>query len=96
MTRYPFYRRPGEPQRRSGQVRETPSPTGVRFPDRPSPSEPLYRLRYPVPRCHSPYDRNLTCNLFHDADSAAYCRMSIAVIVGLRLIMHGLKESGLN
>jgi hypothetical protein len=46
-TRYPLYRRLGEPQGRSGQVRKTsPPPTGIRSPDRPACSQSLYRLSY--------------------------------------------------
>jgi len=49
--------------------------TEVRSRDRPAPRDPLYRLCYPGPRCHSPYGRNLFCILFHDVDSAADCRV---------------------
>ena len=45
-TRYPLYRRLGEPQGRSGRVRKIPSPTGIRSPDRSARSESLYRLSY--------------------------------------------------
>jgi len=46
-TRYPLYRRLGEPQTRSGQVRKISPPTGIRSPDRPARRESLYRLNYP-------------------------------------------------
>jgi hypothetical protein len=45
-TRCPLYRRLGGPQGRSGQVRKISPPTGVGFPDRPSRSQSLCRLRY--------------------------------------------------
>ena len=45
-TRYPLYRRLGGPQGRSGQVRKTSPPTGIRSPDRPARSQSLYRLSY--------------------------------------------------
>jgi hypothetical protein len=38
-TRYPLYRRLGEPHSRSGQVRKISPPTGIRSPDRPARSE---------------------------------------------------------
>ena len=44
-TRYPLYRRLGEHQSRSGQVKEIPP--GIRSPDRPAHSQSLYRLSYP-------------------------------------------------
>ena len=47
-TRYPFYRRVGGPQDRSGQVRKISPPTGIRSPDRPARSQSLYRLSYPA------------------------------------------------
>ena len=44
-TRYPLYRRLGEPQGRSGRVQKiSPPPTGIRSPERPGRSESLYRL----------------------------------------------------
>ena len=43
----PEYRRPGGPQGRSEQVRKT-RPTRIRSPDRPTPSQSLYRLSYPT------------------------------------------------
>ena len=43
-TRYPFYRRLGGPQGRSGYVRKISPTTGIRSPDRPARSESLYRL----------------------------------------------------
>jgi len=46
-TRYPFYRRLGGPQGRSG--REILAPTGIRSPDLPARSESLCRLSYPGP-----------------------------------------------
>ena len=49
MTRYPLYRTLGGPQGRSKRVRKISPHTGVRFPDRPSRSESLYRLRYVTP-----------------------------------------------
>ena len=47
-TRYPLYRKLGGPQVRYGQVRKISPPTGIRSPDRPAPSQSLYRLRYPA------------------------------------------------
>ena len=44
-TRYPLYRRLVGPQSRSGQVRKISSPTGIRFPDRPTRSESLITLQ---------------------------------------------------
>jgi len=38
-TRYPFYRRLGGPQDRSGQVQKISPPIGIRSPDRPARSE---------------------------------------------------------
>jgi hypothetical protein len=43
-TRYPLYRRLGEPQSRSGHVRKIPPPLGIRSPDRPAHRQSLYRL----------------------------------------------------
>jgi hypothetical protein len=48
--RYPFYRRVGGPQCRSGRVRKIWPPTGIRLPDRPARSKSLYRLSYLGPR----------------------------------------------
>ena len=48
-TRYPSYRRLGEPQGRSGRLRKISPPTGIRSPDRPASSESLYRLSYRGP-----------------------------------------------
>jgi hypothetical protein len=49
-TRYQLYRRLGGPQGRSGRVRKiSPSPTGIRSPDRPALGDSLYRLSYPGP-----------------------------------------------
>ena len=45
-TRYPLYRRVGGPQCRSGGRKSRP--TGIRFPDRPTRSQSLYRLSYPA------------------------------------------------
>jgi hypothetical protein len=42
--RYPLYRRLGGHQGCSGWVQKNLAPTGIRFPDRPSRSESLYRL----------------------------------------------------
>ena len=47
-TRYQLYRRLGGPQGRSEQLRNISPPTGIRSPDRPAPSQSLYRLRYPA------------------------------------------------
>ena len=44
-TRYPFYRRLGGPQGRSGRA-EYLVPTGIRSPDRPARSQALYRLSH--------------------------------------------------
>jgi hypothetical protein len=43
-TWYPWHRRVGGPQGRSGRVRKMLLPTGIRSPDRPGRSESLYRL----------------------------------------------------
>jgi len=49
-TRYPMYRRLGDPQGRSGRVRKIlPPPTGIRSPGRPDRTESLYRLSYRGP-----------------------------------------------
>jgi hypothetical protein len=45
-TRYSLYRRLGGPQTRSGRMRKISPPAGIRSPDRPALSEPLYWLRY--------------------------------------------------
>jgi len=45
-TRYPLYRRLGGPQGRSGQVRKISLPKEIGSPDRPAPSQSLYRLGY--------------------------------------------------
>ena len=50
-SRYPFYKNLGGPQGRSGRMRETSPPTGIRFPYRPARSQSLYRLSYPGPPC---------------------------------------------
>ena len=47
-TRYPFYRRLGGPQGRSGQVGKISPSTGIQSPDRPARSQSLCRLRYPA------------------------------------------------
>jgi hypothetical protein len=47
-TRYPLYRRLGEAQDRSGQMRKVSPPNGIRYSDRPARSQSLYRLRYPA------------------------------------------------
>jgi hypothetical protein len=47
-TRYPLYRRLGEPQGRSWRVRKISPPTGIWSPDRPARSQSLYRLSYPA------------------------------------------------
>jgi len=47
-TLHPFYRRLGEPQGRSGQVRKISPPTGIRSPACPARSQSLYRLSYRV------------------------------------------------
>jgi len=46
-NRYPFYRRLGGPQGRSGRA-ENLVPTGIRSTDRPASSQSLYRLSYPA------------------------------------------------
>ena len=46
-TWYPFHRRLGGPQGRSGRS-ENLVPTGIRSPDRPARSQSLYRLSYPA------------------------------------------------
>ena len=48
-TRYPLYRRLGEPQDRAGGGAENLIPTWILSPDRPVRSESLYRLSYPDP-----------------------------------------------
>jgi hypothetical protein len=46
-TRYPWYRRLGGIQGRSGPVRKiSPPHTGIRSPGRQAPSESLYQLSY--------------------------------------------------
>ena len=47
-TRYPLYRRLGEPHGRCGCVRKIAF-TGIRSPDRPARSESVYQLQYPGP-----------------------------------------------
>jgi hypothetical protein len=47
-TRYPFYRRLGGHQGRSGQARKISAPTGIRPPNRSARSQSLYRLRQPA------------------------------------------------
>jgi hypothetical protein len=49
-TRYPLYRKLGEPQGWSGQVRKISPPTGIRSPNRPTRSQSQYQLSYPAPR----------------------------------------------
>jgi hypothetical protein len=51
-TLYPFYRRLGGPQSRSGRVRKIWSPPGFDTPNRPARSHSLYRLHYPGPQNH--------------------------------------------
>jgi len=46
-THYPFYRRLGGSQGRSGRVKKL-VPTGILSPDRPARSQSLYRLTYPA------------------------------------------------
>jgi hypothetical protein len=46
-TQYALYRRLGGPQGRSLGGCGKSRPTGIRSPDRPARSEPLYRLSYP-------------------------------------------------
>ena len=48
MTRFQLYSRLGWPQGRSGQVRNTSPPTGIRTPDRSSRSQSLHGLSYPA------------------------------------------------
>ena len=48
-TRYPLFRRLGEPQGRSGRVRKILLTNGIRSPYCPVRSELLYRLGYPGP-----------------------------------------------
>jgi len=43
----PLYRGLGGPQDRSGRVRKILPPTDIRYPDRPSRNESLYRLSCP-------------------------------------------------
>jgi hypothetical protein len=50
ISRYPLHRRLGGPQDRSGRVRKTSSPTGIRSLDRAARSRSLYRLKYLGPR----------------------------------------------
>jgi len=56
-TRYPFYRRLGGPQGRSGRA-ENLVPTRIRSPDRPAHSQSLYRLSYPAQTHHAVIARN--------------------------------------
>ena len=46
-TRYPFYRRLGGPQGRSGRAKIL-VPTGIQSPDRQAGAQSLYRLSYPA------------------------------------------------
>jgi hypothetical protein len=46
LTRYPLYKRLGEPRDRCGQVRKISRPSGIEPPDRADRSESLYRLSY--------------------------------------------------
>jgi hypothetical protein len=48
-TRYPLCRRLGGPQDRTGQVPTISPPTWIRFPDRSTSCESLYRLIHPGP-----------------------------------------------
>ena len=45
-TRYPLYRRLGGPEGLSGRMRKKLGATGIRSPDRSTPSESLYWLSY--------------------------------------------------
>ena len=51
-TRYPLYRRPGEPQGRSGRA-ENLVPTGIRSPDCPARSSVAIPTELPGPRHNS-------------------------------------------
>ena len=57
-TRNPLYRMLGEPQGRSGQMREISHPTAIRSPDRAARSESLYR-NYPGSQGRSKHTKNL-------------------------------------
>ena len=59
-TRYPLYRRLGEPQGRSGRVQKITPPVGMRSPDRSAHSESLYRLSYPGPQVITVVNNNST------------------------------------
>jgi hypothetical protein len=48
-TRYPFYRRLGGSQSRSGRLRKVSPPNRIRSPDSPARSDSLHRLRYTGP-----------------------------------------------
>jgi hypothetical protein len=61
-ARYPFYKRLGGPQGRSGRVRKISPQTGVRTPNPPARSESLYRLSCPSHR-YSPIIVLLSCFL---------------------------------
>ena len=50
ISRYPLYSWLAGHQDRSGQVRKTSSPTGIRSPDRTARGKSLYRLQYLVLR----------------------------------------------
>jgi hypothetical protein len=58
-TRYPLYRR-------ARQMRKTSPSTGIRFPDRPTRSESLYRLSYPGPH-------DIFCNWINLKSSIQSC-----------------------
>ena len=53
ITHYPFYRKLGGSQGRSGLVRRILPPTRIRSADRPACSVSLFRLHYPVPHSTS-------------------------------------------
>ena len=76
----------GGPQGRSGQVRKTVPPTGIRSPDRPAHSESLYPLSYPG----SPYEGAYLIYLTRDPlDMKALLAVETLVCVKL----HGTQRS---
>jgi hypothetical protein len=70
-TRYPLFRRLGEPQGWYERMRKISHPTGIRSPDRQARSESLHRLSYPDPRSsnvgRSPANKQEVCAPSHRA-----------------------------
>ena len=81
-TRYPLYRRLGDPQGRSGREKKiSPSTPRIRSPDGSAHSESLYSLRYPGRRMFRVYGAMCVCPVA--ARSKAWvCSHSIVGIEG--------------